>query len=589
MVAERTDMATADIGLRNSGQQRILLETEFREKSLIKQVPGARWDNEMRQWHLPITYTACTQLAAVFGKRLTVGDDLKQYALDEFEHRMALRKLQQKEWSPFKEYEDDYGELYEIQRTGVRWLQSASSAILADEMGAGKTVQVCAALVGVPGPHLIICPNSVKRVWVDHIRDWTSFDSIVVSGGQKTREKQIAEAHENSIVVMNYELVMKHSRLSPYGSIRLKKCGEHKGDPELKIAQCEVHQKELNFVDWNTIVLDEAHRIKSPSAKVTRGVWALKAQTKWALTGTPIANHPGDFWSILHFINPKEWPSRGTYVDRYCATSWNPFGGVDIIGLNNNTKAEFRKLVDPLMLRRPKPIDVGKTHMNRYVTLPPKMRKMYNQLRENLIAEVEGGYVTAVNMLVATTRLVQACGATLEQTEEGKYELIMPSPKVDELCGTTKRPGIIDDIGDDASLVVFSASKKLLYLARDAFVKRNISTVMFTGDQDADDRSLAMDMFQAGSVRVILLTTAAGSEGITLHKASNLVFLQRDWSMVKNLQAEDRIHRIGQEADNVNIITIITEDTVDERVFGVFNDKVNMLREVTADNIKDLI
>jgi SNF2 family DNA or RNA helicase len=154
--------------------------------------------------------------------------------------------------------------------------------------------------------------------------------------------------------------------------------------------------------------------------------------------------------------------------------------------------------------------------------------------------------------------------------------LQQPSCKIDALLE------IANDIGKP--LVVFAMSKKLVKLANVALVKAGFKTRMITGDQSMLDRQIAVDDFQRGDVDVILLTTGAGGEGITLTRADTVVFLQRSWSNVQNLQAEDRIHRLGGEAhDSISVIDIVTTGTVDWNVRERLSEKQESLDEITQD------
>src|SRR5690606_18354914 len=103
------------------------------------------------------------------------------------------------------------------------------------------------------------------------------------------------------------------------------------GIPELTTARCQVHPKVLNGFGFKTVICDEAHMIKEPRSQQTRAVWAVghdpSVKQRIALTGTPVANNPADIWSIMHFLQPDEFPVRGAFIDRYCPQAWNAYGG----------------------------------------------------------------------------------------------------------------------------------------------------------------------------------------------------------------------------------------------------------------------
>lgn len=568
-------MATADIILDNRGNQRIGVNTLMREKGLIKQVPGARYDGELKCWTTPLSYTACTQLSSVFGKAIQVGPELQAWAANRYNWAILRADMAKSDDATLGHGRES--EMSPLQRLGAHFLATDNS-VLADEMGSGKTVQASVALELVnrikSGINLVVCPNAVKRSWAKHVMDWTNCTPFIVKGSATKRRAIIESAKEvpGAVLIMNWEQLRAHSRLAPYGNIRL--------------SDDERTPKELNGIEFLVIIADEAHRAKEPKNKQTRALFALKAERRWALTGTPIANHPGDFWSILHFVDPDEWPSRGAYVDRYCQVQWNAFGGSDIIGVRYDTRAEFYHLVDRYFLRRLKSQIMGreikKVPEVRYVELSPRHRKMYNEFRDELLLLIEDDVISATNQLAATSRLVQLSAAMLEPLEDGRFTMCEPSPKVDELIN------LVNDL-DGEPLVVYSSSKQLAYLAAARLEKEDVSYLIATGDQGEDERANAVERFQAGEARVFIGTTGAISEGVTLTRAKVLCFLHRDWSMVKNKQAEDRIHRWGQEADEVTIVDIITEETIDERVYDVFVTKQGRLEEITRDKLKELV
>lgn len=546
-------MATVDIV-----GNKLCVTTQYREKALIEQVPGARFKDGC--WWLPLSYVSYVQLFNIFGDSLDA-QAIAPWPRLEHDYRAILKNI-----ASLEDVELDYcrnDDLTPKQRVGVEFLRSSGQVCLADGMGSGKTVQACAAMESLGlGPHLVICPASVKKVWFNHIKDWTSFNPIVVEGSAAKRRDLISSVTPDDCLIMNWEQVKAHSRLAPYGSIRL--------------TDDEKTPKELNGIRFTVIICDEAHRLANPKTKTTRAVWALESYHRFALTGTPIANHPGDFWSILHFLNPTDWPSRNRYIERYCELRWNPWGSMDIIGVKPERKEEYYELIDSCFLRRPKNEVMGR-HIatvleTRYARLKPKQRKLYETFKKEQLIVDEGVTISADNQLTVNRQLLNLAMATVG--EDGK--LAEPSSKLDEL---------MEFIGDlrGEQVVVYSASKQLLHLAVRRIEGAGLTYEMVTGDTPIELRHIYVERFQQGKAQLFLATTGAAGEGITLDAARLLVFLQRDYSMIKNLQALDRINRFTQQADSVTIIDIVTEDTVDERVHQIFADKVRMLKEITRD------
>lgn len=560
----------------------------FRDKELINSLPGASYDLKEHRWLAPLTWAACVTMRGIFDDRLVVGDKLAQWSWNEYESRIKPALELRQAWDA--EGTDD---LYPFQRAGVQFLAYARRALLCDEMGTGKTVQTIRTLAELHKrgekvfPAIVVAPNNMVLTWkkeIDHW--WPGLKVNVVKGSAKARREILDDpAH---IYVINWEGVRSHSRLSGYGSIRLKrciKCDSTLADvPANSQSRCEWCKKELNLRTWRTVIADEAHRMKDPKAKQTRAVWSLRTDGTefiFCLTGTAIANAPHDMWPALHLISKEEHPSRQKYIDRYCLLSYNPFGPMKVIGLKEDAKKEFFSVVDPRMRRMPKdavlPFLPKKTYSTRYVEMSAKQAKAYAQMEDGLVAALDQGITVAANPLVQLTRLSQFASAYAEVDENGDAKLSMPSNKIDTLVE------ILDELGDDP-VVVFAQSRQLIELASQKLTSLDVSHGLIVGGQTPDEREWNKTQFQDGRTRAILCTIAAGGIGITLTRAGTAVFLQRSWSMVDNSQAEDRVHRIGSEIhDKVEIIDIVSVNTVEERQRIVLDNKMDRLEEVMRD------
>lgn len=580
---------------------RVYVWTEFRDKERVKLVPGITWDPDDKVWTAPISWATCQVLRGVFGHDLVIGETLTRWARREREMRidpaMELRAM--------TDYPEGRKGLYPFQRAGVRFLTIAGDALLADEMGTGKTVQVAVALdeLGPDAlPALVICPNAVKRNWAREITRWHSVATpYILDGTASARRKKIIAATDdpNAVIIVNIEAVRMFSRLAPYPSVSLRRCSEcaPKGVNATveKFTQCEVHEKELNRVPFKTVIFDEAHRIKEPKSKQTRAAWALMhgktVQRRWALTGTPIANHPGDLWAIMHGVSPSDFPSKTKFLDRFAQLSWNSFGGLDIVGLNVTTRDEFFRILDPRFRRMPKELVLTqlppKIRTQRYVQMSLKQRKAYEELAAGMLTRLEdGSLLVTTNNLTTHMRLLQLSSSYAEIIKDDpddvttwKVILKDPSPKIDELLA------IIDELGGDKQLVVAAESRQLIELTARRLEKEKITYGMITGAVTEAERDYVLQEFQAGRRRVMLFTVKAGGTGLTMTAADTIVFLQRSWSMIDNKQAEDRVHRIGSEHHRViTIIDIVAEDTVEEtHQIPRLIEKLDRLEEIVRD------
>jgi len=581
------------VELDESGKN-IIIHTEWRYKELCKTLPGSKWDPKTQQWRVPASWASCLALRSTFKAELEIGPGLAQWAGNELTNRITpandLRVLETLE-------DASNEDLFPHQKAGVAFLATARRALLADEPGLGKTAQAIRALKKLQEndneifPALVVCPNTLKKNWKrEFARWWPDVKVEVIKGSANQRRKVFEE--QADVYVINWESLRSHSRLAPYGSVALARCTQCGGhDEKVSENRCEVHERELNTIDFKAVIADEIHRSKEPKSKQSRALWAAtgNADIRFALTGTPIANNVLDLWAILHWLSPEEWPSKTRWIDRMVNTMLNAFGGMMVLGVKPHMQEEFDATLNPRMRRMLKSVVLPwlpeMMFERRDIEMSTKQAKAYKQMRDLMIAELEGGdIVTAPSPLTQTTRLLQFASSYAEMdidetTGESRARLTEPSCKVDALMDDIKN----GDFGGD-SVAVCAVSRQLIELLSAAMTKEKIEHGLITGAQTEDERQQAVDDFQSGKIKWILFTAQAGGVGITLTAARRLIMLQRPWSLVDHKQALDRVHRIGSEIhDSIIVTDYVTEGTVEERVLQVLETKADNFEAIVRD------
>lgn len=480
-------------------------------------------------------------------------------------------------------------------------------------MGTGKTIQALALLdvfqatEGDAFPALIICPNSVKAQWEDAVARWLPYATAYnVTGGAVQRRKVLQEAYRdaNAVVIVNIESVRLFSRLAPYGSVKLKRCREcdpRHGDENLTPSRCEVHVKELNRFNFKIVVLDEAHRIKEPKSQQTRAIWQVmhgdSVRYRWAMTGTPIANHPGDLWSVMHAVAPDEFPTKSNFTDRFCLMAWNSRGTMDVVGIRPDTRDEFFKILDPRFRRTLKAVVLPqlppKIRQVRYADMSPHQRRMYTELSAKLVTRTEDGQLfMAPSELVATTRLMQLASASLkidygttpDDLGSWKVSMVDPSPKLDVFEEVLQELGVTERSYEGAPVLVAAEHLQFIELARRRVEKYGVKYALITGEVSPHERKTALHLLQTRQIRVLFFTSKAGGVGLNMTAADTLINLQRSWSMIDEDQKESRNHRIGSEIhDAIRIIDIVTRGTIEEDQIKRLVEKRARLEEITRD------
>lgn len=594
---------------------RIVVNTQWTEKELIKQVPGILWKAKLKCWVAPLSWASCMALRGALKDRLQIGENLQRWAWSYRQNYIdAATQLRPVLHSDYGALPLDDERLYPFQRAGVQFMLHAGDVLLADEMGTGKTIQTLVALrqfehIARQGeatgadvdshalPALIICPNSVKRHWAREAKKWfPEATPHVIGNTAAKRRKSIDEASKdpNALVIINIEAVRLVSRLAPYGSVKLTRCQEcdPKFGDDVRPSRCDVHEKELNRLLFKSVVFDEAHRIKEPKTAQTRATWALMSapgvKRRIGLTGTPLAQHPGDLWSIMHGVAPYDFPAKSKYVDRYCMSSWNEYGGIDIVGIHPEHKDELFSFLDPHFRRVTKaevlPQLPNKIRETRYVEMTAAQGRMYRDIEKKLQTRTEDGQLLiAPNQLAKALRLMQLASATSEVVDDPASDfgwavrMKTPSPKIDEL------EAVLNDLGD-GQCVVAAEHKQLINLAAERLTKAKIPHALITGDISEYERDKALEMLHTKQIRCLLFTVKAGGTGLNMSSVDTLVNLQRSWSMIDCVQTEDRVHRIGSEQhQKVRIIDIVTKDTIEESQIERIMEKFEKLDQITRD------
>lgn len=524
---------------------------------------------------VPASWPAVVQLAAAFGDSWCPGPRLHEWIVAETARRTEPLAQTLSYTPPAGLVPRDYqvaGAL-EIARTG--------RALIFDEPRTGKTITTILGLVEWqsrhaepiapqrvrrPGPILVVCPASVVDPWVDAWRSWAPHQLAVAWRGSKRR----ALAGTADVYVTSYDTA--------------------------RIDASEM-SKDLVQLEAQALVVDESHYIKNSQTHRSRAVRRLAKRVKAfvALSGTPITHHPADLWPTLACLAPEANPAKERWVNRYCQVVPGEYDD-QILGLLPATEPEFRLSILG-QHRRVARADVmaqlpAKTYSVRTVDMPAKWRKVYDDLECQMLAELPDGQELSVmdTLSVLTHLSTLACAAADveitygpdvdENTDEPKrhvhLDLKAPSWKVDALLEIlAERPG--------EQVVCFAPSAQLVRLAGAAASEAGYRVGYVVGGQAAGERTAAIRAFQAGELDLICATTGAGGEGITLSAAGTLVFLQRPWSLVKSLQAEDRAEGDMSATRGTEIVDVITRSTIDTRVRSVLRERAGQLSDLVQD------
>ncbi|MGA0416522.1 MAG: DEAD/DEAH box helicase [Ilumatobacteraceae bacterium] len=436
---------------------------------------------------------------------------------------------------------------FPYQQTGIEFLASRTRAALLDEPGLGKTAQAIEALGRVGAKRtLLIVPLIVIANWERELEMWAPW--LSTQRLRNGRDKVDADA---SVVLCPHSLVAREKILL-----------------------------QLTEQRWDVVIVDEAHYFKNPKAARTQALYARAtgiaphAERLWLLTGTLIPNNASEVWTHLTQLAPESITYNGRlmqpwqFEQRYCEYEETRFGK-RITG--NRNADELRDILSTCTLGRRK-ADVLPdlpTSRSTCVTLPAPTRKQLKPMEDLLdrISEETGRNVRELS------------GADLLQAVRDSSEF----STYRRLSGEIKTEAAIEWLTGELEsglekVVVFAHHIGIIQQLTEALSSYGAQAI--TGDVSADGRQRIVDQFQTDpECRVVIGQLTAASTGITLTAASDVVFVETDWTPGTNKQASDRVHRVGQTKP-VLVRHLTMEGSVDELVTSAIMRKTRMISEL---------
>jgi len=531
-------------------------------RSIVRDVPGRRWDEKHRVWLLPDNPDSILRMKArleATGWRLSMTPDVRNYlnaAYQSAHEAAAIRDAGDSDIAF-----DYITEPYAHQRAGLAFLVKLGGGALLWEMGLGKTKTAIdyaewLTLGADPAPFgriLVICPNTVRRNWGREIEKHAGHKDYVIPDGDYKKRMPLVGSRRYTI--LNTE-ALSHPRMSALLATRT----------------------------WDLIVVDESTRFKGPTSLRTKALHKLTATHRIILTGTPITGSPEDAWAPFEFVSPGLFgKSFYGFRDRYLDLDY--FKKVQ--GVKPGKAAELRDRLGSRSYRILKAdvLDLPpKVYVDRVVTLDGDQKRAYVTMRDELRAEYEGGQIEAFNVLTQLLRLTQITSGMIG--EAGTYQwLDKGNAKLAEM------DGLMDELGEEP-VVVFGLYQEelrqlaLRYAPRAAGTytggPRGVPAPIIYGPTPERDRAVLIDDFQAGKIRRLFVQTRTGGIGINLTAARTAIYYTRGWGLEEYLQSQDRLHRIGQTG-TVTIVHLIAEGTVDIQIAAALREKTRLADNLTGD------
>jgi SWI/SNF-related matrix-associated actin-dependent regulator 1 of chromatin subfamily A len=540
--------------------------------TIIKEL-GGRFDRESRLWYapyrnyiqifsnikdcsalgetslFPITNLPIEVLSNINYSILKFSNDIEKIQIDYSKDRIH---------SIFELPSSMLTNLYEFQKVGIEFgIKKKGRMLLADEMGVGKTIQA----IGISGvfkenwPVLIICPSSLKYNWRDEISNWLK-DIVAPDEIQMIKKSKDSFKKDCKFFIISYDL-----------SIRMAD---------------KIEEKNFQFA-----IADEAHYLKSRDSKRSKLMVPIlqKCKRVLLLSGTPILAKPVEIYPLLKILRPDLFKSFKSFGSRYCDPKHTMFG-IDWNGATNSKELHY--ILSNLMIRRLKKDVLSE--------LPPKKRqkveiqtdgKIINQIRVLLN---KSGKTDLENDNLLSRVINQE---DLNDLKKGEDDQLSCFTKAYSLTGKAKLIGILDYVSylleNNCKFLIFAHHREVLDGIEEAVNKSKVQYIRIDGEVSNEKRHIAVNTFQSNdNCLVAILGITACATGLTLTKASTVVFAEMHFTPAVMMQAEDRAHRIGQEHNCVNVHYLYGTETVDEIIFPKLREKFFVVSSTLDDKKLDM-
>lgn len=420
--------------------------------------------------------------------------------------------------------------LEDIQVIGRDFLADRQAAILADEVGSGKTVQALAAIDLLPVDKVLYVTGAQAGFQVeDEVGIWCPMSTCRRIAGPKSQRKQMYH-HPPRISVITY--------------------GVLRSDKDI-----------LKLIDWDLIIIDDASKVKNPKSKLSIAAWevsrsiAQRGGRRWAMTASPIETALTDLWAIFHAIFHYPLGTYETFNSAFCEWQYR-WGRQEIVGYRNLEL--LRERLEGHILRRTLIGGPELQQITHRLGIYPEQARIYRLARS-------GHFGNSVHDRF--TRCLMACDSTAFEQSVGAV-----SSKVDTVTDILKSL-------DTEKFVVYSRWKKVIYQLQNRFNSERIPYVTISGDVPLAIRADNQRRFLTGDPQVCLVTQAA-EQALNLQSARYIICINRIANPQRMIQVSGRIKRIKSPFQTVYSIDLVAQNTVEESMMHLLGQRAELFRTV---------
>ena len=440
------------------------------------------------------------------------------------------------------------------QKIGFKWLKTLDKyrfgGILADDMGLGKTIQMLSIIMdyvqNTPKTErrasIVVSPSSLTLNWQNEAEKFTNnLQTLVINGTLAERKDKIKNIKDYDLVITSYDLLKR-----------------------------DIDLYKENKYQFRYIIADEAQYLKNSNTQNAKAIKKILADTRYALTGTPIENSLAELWSIFDYIMPGYLFSYKKFKSLY---------EIPIVK-DSDMKAmeKLKMLIEPFVLRRTKTEVLTELPEKTVTILNSEMEEEQKniyisylaQAREEVAQEIKvnGIEKSHIKILALLTRLRQICCHPSLFIKD--YNL--GSSKLNQCLEI-----IEDAVKSEHKILLFSGYTSMFPIIEEQLQQLNIKYLKLTGATKVDERIEMVDEFNENpNIKVFLISLKAGGTGLNLTGADMVIHYDPWWNISTENQATDRAYRIGQK-NNVQVYKLITKDSIEEKMYELQQKKAELI------------
>lgn len=434
----------------------------------------------------------------------------------------------------------------QYQIDGIKFAEKSNvRCLIADEMGLGKTIQALGVIRLHPEilPVLVVTKTTIKHQWFHELAEWCGMEKYLTQVISSSKEMAIPGF---SIYVTTYDM--------------------------LKNEEC------FSMIDIKTIIIDECQAIKNHTSGRAKAVQkiASKAEHIIALSGTPIKNHAGEYFTILNILQPVKFPEFNRFIREWCDNYETQYG-YKVGGLSN---AElFHEETKDFILRRTREEAAPELpKVNRifhHVEIDKKLNAAYREAMKELddllyADENERTWVSAIEIM---TRMRKIAGISKASVEAVDYTM-------DFLASNDRKITIFAHHHSATNLLIQNLNREIDKVNKETGLQMK-HVLHLSAELNADGRTEVVRKFREENYRVLVASTLAAGEGLNLQFCSDAIMLERQWNPANEEQAEGRFSRIGSTANQINVVYFIASETIDD----YFTELVEQKRAIVASTL----